>query len=90
LGKSYPAAKKRRETEPREIKILKVLEYTITPTVQKGGKTIPVANQSGVSFNTTSGRSDVLPSPVKKHETDTDADDKKIANRKKNMLKIGT
>jgi uncharacterized OsmC-like protein len=41
-----------------------MLEYNISATVQQGGLAQATANHSGIAFDATSGRDDILPNPA--------------------------
>ena len=115
-----------------------MLEYEISAVVQNGGLAKAIANNSGIAFDATSGRDEILPNPAEllltslaacmlknlqryseilhipyrkakisihgirndnppymseinyRLEVDTDADERKIENWHKNILKFGT
>ena len=115
-----------------------MLEYEIEATVQNGGLAKAIANHSGIAFDATSGRDEILPNPAEllltslaacmlknlqryseilhipyrnakisihgirndnppymseinyRLEVDTDADERKIENWHKNIIKFGT
>jgi uncharacterized OsmC-like protein len=115
-----------------------MLEYEISAVVQNGGLAKAIANNSGIAFDATSGRDEILPNPAEllltslaacmlknlqryseilhipyrkakisihgirndnppymseinyRLEVDTDADERKIENWHKNIIKFGT
>lgn len=65
-----------------------MLEYKIIATVQQGGKAKATANQTGISFDATSGRDEVLPNPAELFLTSVAACILKNVQRYSEILKI--
>ena len=65
-----------------------MLEYEITASVQQGGKATAYANHSGIAFDATSGRDEILPNPAELLLTSLAACMLKNMQRYSEILKI--